>query len=420
MKISLEHRNQMSLQSFSKSKTRFNSTTTSLADIDSMRRDLIEKQKQIESLTIKTAMYTETIEKIQELIHDIEVATEIPLVTEAQKAKFSYLAPNDVVSFLRKGIKNLVQLHQETSKRFEASFHDKVQAIVEKIDEANKKTFETKKKQELIMNANQKLERDIALHHKERKSLQEISESFNQEIMEQKRRIQDISTEAKDLLQKHKNKIERLNTLTRQQQEENQIIEAKTNAPPTKQHYQKVLEMAESEQEIFHLQAELDHEITEHDLAKQELLHVESEIERAQEIIDKFKVTLNKDSRRAAHKVNDKLRKILAKQRDDFQWMIASQQKKNHELEKQYQDLVEEESMLKPYLQSVEKKLAAQMLKLPSLTTLQHKDKVQVPDKNTKGKITKTHEIEDAEMRQIKKTMMKLRSKRTHVKSSLL
>jgi hypothetical protein len=104
-----------------------------------------------------------------------------------------------------------------------------------------------------------------------------------------------------------------------------------------------------------------------------------------------------------AELVNEDLRKVIANQRRTFQSAIRYQKKKNKDYERQKADMIEEQEMLSEYLALVEKDLAAQMLKLPTLAHIHHKDEPESqPQKAEKKKVK---EPDDSEMRSIKRVV---------------
>ena len=189
-------------------------------------------------------------------------------------------------------------------------------------------------------------------------------------------------------------------------------------APYSKRMRDTIKEDFELQNEISKLQQLLEHEYTSHCAAEEELAHTKREIERAKQVMNKYKLSHRKEEKIHSMAVNRDLRLYIEQQREDSQWAIKNQMKKNKELEKQRVDLVEEEAMLSTYLQHVEKKLAAQMLKLPDLAAIQHRT-VEVPKRRIQTAVKK-REPDDAEMRTIKKQMAKIHKERIRARTTLV
>jgi hypothetical protein len=167
------------------------------------------------------------------------------------------------------------------------------------------------------------------------------------------------------------------------------------------------------------LQVRLDRERQEKDLAHEELAHVKREIARAELMIEKFKSSLTPEQQVAADNVNDSLRVVIENQREEFKRAIANQRKRNLELEKQRQELVEEEKTLAGFLLTLEKQLQMEMVKLPSLAQLQHRLEV-VPGPRRNPQVVGKRQIDDAEMRTVKKAIIQLKSQKAAAQSLMV
>jgi hypothetical protein len=119
----------------------------------------------------------------------------------------------------------------------------------------------------------------------------------------------------------------------------------------------------------------------------------------------KLKAAHNPKVKVEAQKVNEDLRRFVEDQRKDCEFAIRIQMKKNREYEKQKGELAQEEAMLTQYLEIVKKRLASQMLKLPTIAQLQHRGKEEKEVKRTKKRHIPVKEGDDSEMKAIKRTV---------------
>lgn len=394
------------------------SLTRRMSNIDIMRREVLDKDQQIMQLQTQVSLIDATYESVHKLVKDLETCTSTQLLSLTQDIKFNTLTPSEAVNFIRNGIQTLIKIHVELPQRFEQDFADKLNEFTTEIDETDKKILEIRQKRESIEEQNRIFQRTYQIEDSERNSLIAIADNLRSQIQsnDSKRQLEILASN------EEMNKIRKQIKICRAEQHSKtkKNIEQRTiaTAPYSKRMRDTIKEDFELQNEISKLQQLLEHEYASHCAAEEELIHTKNEIERAKQVMQKYKLSHRKEEKIHSTNVNRELRLYIEQQREDSRWAIKNQMKKNKELEKQRVDLVEEEAMLSTYLQHVEKKLAAQMLKLPDLAVIQHRN-VEVPKRKIQTAVKK-REIDDAEMRTIKKQMAKIHKERARARTALI
>lgn len=388
-------------------------------DIDIMKRDIIDKDRQIDILTKKISSLNETCQDIRNLILYIEDSTDSQLFTKEQRDKLDGMTPHESIDVLKKALRTLIDLHKELPQRYEEDFSQKVQNIANEIDRSNNVINALRARHSDLIHQNTVLDRMIYMADTERQSLKYLSEHLNEEVVADDMNVQIYAAQAKDHCMKMRKAIQEIHKQTKELEAKNADIEAQINAPFTKRMRDNMKDDIELSNEINDLQRQLEREYNAHTLAQEELDHTLAEIDRANVVQMKFKRSHTKAEKTNAEKVNKDLRTFIHHQREDYAWKIKNQIKRNKELERQKVDLEEEESMLRPYLQIVEKKLAAQMQKLPTLATLQHRDEPLSIQKRNKTAKNKKREPDDAEMRNMKRTISKIKAQRRRPQTTM-
>lgn len=404
---------------FSRTPTRRRTITSvhfAESEIDIIRRDIQEKDQQIKQRKRQVRKLEDTTSDLKTLIHDLQVATGEELLTPEQKADFDQLEPHQCVAIIRASIRVLVRIHSELGKRFEKDFAAKATEFVEEMKKIDEEIEDVRKRKAEVQLQNARLTRFYEMNEKERESLDFISNKLKEQLERTDREAMNRQNIARDQLLKVKKESKDIRAATALKQQRNGQLLATVNAPLSKQLTDSIKEDFQLTKEINNLQRLLEREYDEHSLAEEELEHTLGEIERAKKVIEKFKLAHRQESMSRADQVNKSLRIRIEEQRDKSEWDIKNQIKRNKELERQKAELQEEESMLQHYLELVEKRLAAQMLKLPTLAQIQHRGepepKVAVPRKN------KRREPDDLEMRTIKRAISQLQQQRRRAPTS--
>lgn len=405
-------------KSFQSSLNLSTSMTRRMSNIDFMRRDVLEKDQQIAQLQSQVSQIDTTYEIVHKLIKDLEVCSSTQLLSPVQDVKFNTLTPTEAVNFIRNGIRTLVKIHVELPQRFEQDFADKLNEFTNEIDETEKKILEIRQKRELIEEKNKLFQRVYQIEDSEKNSLVAIANNLRAQIQsnDSQRHLETLA--ANEEMNKIKKQIKICRAEQHQKSKKNIEQRSIATAPYSKRMRDTIKEDFELQNEISKLQQLLEHEYASHCAAEEELVHTRNEIERAKQVMLKYKLSHRKEEKIHSTYVNRELRLYIEQQREDSRWAIKNQMKKNKELEKQRVDLVEEEAMLSTYLQHVEKKLAAQMLKLPDLAAIQHR-KIEIPKRKIQT-AAKKREPDDAEMRTIKKQMAKIHKERVRARTALI
>ncbi|OHT09142.1 hypothetical protein TRFO_22161 [Tritrichomonas foetus] len=419
--LNIQANNKTPIKKLIQSQSSFASDTSrrGRSSTDIMRRDIAEKDQQILNLQNQIEQLDETYDLVYKLVKDLENSTSTDLSNQITENKLKSLNPHEAVGMIRNGLRTLVRLHRELPQRFEDDFTSHVNQIADEIEITEKKIEETRKRREFVEKANLKLVRRAKIEEAEKQSLSIIVDNLKNQIeANDRQRIMETNS-ANENMTKIKRQIrifkEERGIKSLKNEEQRRIA----TAPMSKRMKDTIKEDFELQNEISRLQQLLEREYGEHSLDQEELIHTLNEIQRAKVVMMKFKKSHSKEEKNHAMTVNKNLRLLIEKQREDSKWAVKNQIKKNKELERQRVDLVEEEAMLSNYLVLVEKKLAAQKFKLPTLAMVQHRaDEVQKRRVNTNLK--KKREPDDAEMRTIKRQMGKLQKERARARTAMV
>lgn len=304
--------------------------------------------------------------------------------------------------------------------RFEADFSKKATQIVDEINQKTAKIEEINSEREKVLAQVQKLERLASIQEKETESLKIICENLKEQKVSIDSHHMTQSAIIHDQIRSIKSNTKNLKQVARAKEEKNQKNAKIANMPPNKKTLDSIKEDIEIQDEIDQLQENLDRELQEHQMTNDELELTKVDIERAKVVIEKFKQSLTKEQKEAADSINNRLKQMIEQQREDFKRAMKNQRKANAELDKQKADLIEEERMLRNYLQSLEKQFQIQTQRLPSLSVLQHRFEPEMQQIRGFPKRSKQRAPDDSEMRTIKKAIFRLQNRKLVSKSVLV
>lgn len=390
-----------------------------LLEIEFMKKDISDKNQQIANLKGKVEQFQKLTSDLYDLILDLENSTSMTFINSEQKQSNS-IPSRELVKITRQALTELIKIHNDMPIRFESDFSKKATFIVNEINQKSEKIDEINSEREKILEQAKKLERLAKIQEEEIESLKAINDA----LQEQKSTIdaQHMTQNAiiQDQIQILKSNVKGLKQVARAKEEKNQKTITIANLPLKKKTLDTIKEDIEIQEEIDQLQKRIDRELEEHQTTTDELEVTKVDIERAKAVIEKFKQSLTKEQKETADNINNKLKLMIEQQREDFKRSMKNQRKANAELEKQKADLIEEERMLRNYLQSLEKQLQIQSQRLPSLSVLQHR--YEPENQRFKGALrrSKQRAPDDSEMRTIKKAIFRLQNRKLVSKSVLV
>jgi chromosome segregation ATPase len=280
------------------------------------------------------------------------------------------------------------------------------------------KINETKMQWATVMADVSRLHRLAAIERAEKQSVECIDRSLDAQKVASTQQLEQVAIETSEEVVAIEESMYNLQKEVRAKEEKCQKAEVQMQMQTPKL----VMDAAKEEEflneTIRDLRRCVEREMDERSLAEEELAHVKREIERAQEMIHKFKASLTKQQQDSADAVNDSLREFIEQQREEYRRAIANQRKRNMDLEKQKAELVEEEKLLTGLLQGLEKQLQAAMQRLPSLSELQHR--TDGPGQARRSQLIKAKRApDDGEMQTIKRQILQLKSRRRMARSVL-
>jgi hypothetical protein len=327
------------------------------------------------------------------------------------------MLPAEITTAIRSGVHVLIDIHSGLASRFEHDFTVKVTAITSEMSELESRLESIRRSQAETESNNCKLERLVHINEVEKQSLVGLVKKLQIQVL-------DVDSESQAQLSSISQEIVRVKRETagvRAQSaltsRRNAELAAKISGPLPRKLKVNLREDVGLEAELTKSEELFERVMSDQEFAKEELAHTKRGIDRATEDIRKFRNAHDPEVKENAEQVNEDLRKAIADQRLSFQSAIRNQKKKNKEYERQKADLIEEQEMLSQYLDIVEKKLAEQMFKLPTLAHIQHKTEPEPPPKRVKKK--KAREPDDLEMRSIKRAVSQFQSRQKRAQGSL-
>lgn len=389
-------------------------------EIELIKKDISDKNQQIANLNKSVEQYQKMTENLYQLIIDLEKSTSLSFISPEQKQSSTLPSSRDLVNITRSALTALIKIHKDMPSRFEADFSKKATQIVDEINQKTAKIEEINSEREKVLTQVQKLERLASIQEKETESLKIICENLKEQKVSIDSHHMTQSAIIHDQIRSIKSNTKNLKQVARAKEEKNQKNAKIANMPPNKKTLDSIKEDIEIQDEIDQLQENLDRELQEHQMTNDELELTKVDIERAKVVIEKFKQSLTKEQKEAADSINNRLKQMIEQQREDFKRAMKNQRKANAELDKQKADLIEEERMLRNYLQSLEKQFQIQTQRLPSLSVLQHRFEPEMQQIRGFPKRSKQRAPDDSEMRTIKKAIFRLQNRKLVSKSVLV
>ena len=385
------------------------------SEIDILKFDIKDKDLQLVHLNRQCEKLSNLSKSILQLIVDLEGATSEEFLSEEQRAEMP--APHDLVIILRHAISKLIEIHEGLPARFESDFSQTAEEMMNELEEKRNCIETTRARRDSYLRELQRLERMADIARKEKDSLLRISEGLDESKKETDAHTRDENLVFKEKMDTLRQSMKTLRASIQAKQE----LSQKTKEPPLlppKRLLDMIKEDAQLNRDLTELQARVDREIQDRQVTEEEVVFIKEEIQRAQSMVDKYKATLTKEKQTRADEINERLKSQIARQREEFEWSLKSQNKRNTELEKQRKDLKEGEKLIEQFLQSLEKQLAAQMYKLPTLAQVQKKNSSSNPQRSSIGRPIRIPD--DPEMRIIRKAIRKIKGTRLVSQSAIM
>lgn len=389
-------------------------------EIAIMKRDINEKNNQISHLNKNIEQFQQLTDNIFDIILELEGTTSLSFLSPEQKFPGAHPQAFELIGILKQALKELVSISTSMPQRYEIDFTKKATELANEINETSDKIHDINIRKAQIIEETQKLERLAHIQEQELSSLAQIDTNLqNQKLqIDNQRSTQQASLH--EQVQTYRTNAKELKKISRLKEEKNQKTAKLAYKPLAKKTLDFIKEDVEIQEEIDQLHRRLDRELQEHQMTRDELEMTNIDIERAKGVIEKFKQSLTKEQKENADRINDNLKHMIEQQREDFKRAMRNQRKANSELDKQKADLIEEEKMLRSYLQTLEKQLQMQMNRLPSLSILPSRYEPETQQR--RGALTKSKQRapDDAEMRLIKKAILRMQNRRNVSRSVLV
>ena len=385
-------------------------------EIERMRRDIAEKNAQILNFQGQVKIFKECSTAIRELIRDLESSTGQQFLTKDQRQNFDHMPHNEGILVIKKAMNYLIKEYNSLPDKFSETFEQNVNKITDEIERVEQNTRNLALKRKQLQKDLNTLDRVISIHKTEKQSLYQLAQSLQDQLNEQENEAKANITARTTQLTKLKQEIQKTNMDANDQDLINNQINQQLVCPVAKRHSDMLKDDKELEAEYEKLTAYLEREKREHELTRRELDHIQNEIARANMTIQRFKTNVNPETMKYATRVNSSMRNFICEQREEQKRKLIAQIKKNKDLERQINEMEEEQSMLIPYLAQVEKKLAAEMLKLPSLTDIQRRNEPE--PKRALTRLNK-RELDDPEMKSVKRTITRMKARRLRAKTAI-
>lgn len=393
------------------------SIKTNSPETEILKKDINEKDTYIQNLQVKVRLFKDTVQSFRDLIIDLERSTGSNFLSNTQRENLQNMTHNEAISIIRKAMDHIINKHNNLHQDFEKEFEIRANNLSDKMENARIDIQTMCKKREALYKEITRIDRMIKINNIERQSLERISDSLLKQTEQNNNNTQQMIGSIKNHVRIVKNEIAHTRMESANREKKNMQMLVSINMPVNKRHKDMLKDDENMISEINKINKYLEKEINDHNRCKEELEHVKQEIKGVKEIIGKYKSYVNKHTMKNAIRTNRNFREFIAQSRVEAKKNLISVIKKNKDLERTINELKEEEGLLRPYLQSVEKKLQAQMLKLPTLTDLQHKSDIKLKRPLT-NRVRKDND--DPEVRAVKKTISEMKNKRIGAKTAFI
>lgn len=384
------------------------------SEIEILKFDIKDKDLQLAQLNRQCDKLDAVSQSIWKLIMDLEEATSEQFLSDDQRTEIP--EPHELVTILRHGITKLLEIHEDLPNRFEQDFSKKAEEMMTELEEKQQLIANTIARREEYLRELKISERMAHISRTEKESLVKISEDLAQQKKATEVQAREENAIFKEKMQTLRDSLTTLRASIQAKKEESMKIKEPPDTPDVRL-IDMIKEDAEMNRQATELQNRVEREIRERTVTEEEVEFTKSEIVRAKAMVEKYKAALTKEKKGRADEINENLRRQIARQREEFEWAIKSQNKRNTQLEKQRKDLLEGEEVIASFLQSLEKRLQAQMFKLPSLAQVQRKGPLP-PQRSSIGKPLRLPD--DPEMRMIKKAIRRIKGTRLVSKSVIM
>lgn len=393
------------------------SIKTNSPETEILKKDINEKDTYIQNLHVKVRLFKDTVQSFRDLIIDLERSTGSNFLSNTQRENLQNMTHNEAISIIRKAMDHIINKHNNLHQDFEKEFEIRANNLSDKMENARIDIQTMCKKREALYKEITRIDRMIKINNIEKQSLERISDSLLKQTEQNNNNTQQMIGSIKNHVRIVKNEIAHTRMESANREKKNMQMLVSINMPVNKRHKDMLKDDENMISEINKINKYLEKEINDHNRCKEELEHVKQEIKGVKEIIGKYKSYVNKHTMKNAIRTNRNFREFIAQSRVEAKKNLISVIKKNKDLERTINELKEEEGLLRPYLQSVEKKLQAQMLKLPTLTDLQHKSDIKLKRPLT-NRVRKDND--DPEVRAVKKTISEMKNKRIGAKTAFI
>ena len=395
-------------------------------EMEAYRRDIQDKNNQIQKLEEKREEYKTSCNLIHNLILEFEKVCDHKFFSKQQRQKQILITHMDYTRLLKESILYICHQNELLEEKFTQDFTKFAQESSDKIISIKNEFLEVRKQNKKWQTYNQQARRFYEINEKERQSLQQIVDSLGQE----KQAIDQNTTEAMDSFRIQMDKLneERKNCREDRKEKEKKYtkllskkIPALTQVKRKRQKYDTTLEDAILQKEIQELSKRYDMESALYERTKAEYDHICNEIQRGKEHLEKHKKALSKQELQKAQKVNLELKEYIEKERKEDKIKFDSQVKKNKELERTVKEHLEEQQMLKQYLSQLERKVVIQSSKLPSLHPNSHQKGKETNQNLAQASLNigSRYKNDDIEMKLVKRAMSTIARKK-HIRKTNL
>ena len=395
------------------------------SEMEAYRRDILDKNAHIQKLTEKHEEYKLACNAIHNLILEFEKITRHKFFTKDQRAKNILITHFDYVKLIKESVSYILQRNDLLEEKFTQDFSKIAETSSDKLISIRNEFIKVRKKKEEWENLTKKMRRYYQINERERKSLQQIVNSLGQEKAEIDQSTQQavssfnikmdkLQEERRSYQQQRKDNEKKYTRIINKKIPELKLVQRK------KQKNDTTIEDSLLQKAIQELSKRYFMESGLYDKTRTEYEYILSEVQRGKDHINRHRKALSNQEIEKAQKVNQDLKEYIDKERIEDKIKYDSQVKKNKELERTIKEHLEEQQMLKQYLSQLEKKIAIQASKLPSLQTAASATNPRYEDSSrtfqnqiqTTIKLGSRHRNDDIEMKLIKRAMSTISRKK--------
>lgn len=347
--------------------------SSSKADNDYYRRQLMEKKTLINTLEKKLPKLDEFKSRLTQLIQDFQQTGQLVFIeddTETQeKLNHPFETTDEGIKIIRNGIMQLISYHQRLASRFEIELSRNLFPFQQTLDEKKKILA---KEEELLENAQNEASHNqniIQMCINEKDTLKQTILLLRDTL---ERHINSDSTQMGIVHSKYDKIHSELQKVQKMIQDENEMsVEIQNRKKERQTTIEKHVEMhQEILQTVERLRAEYKRESHAHNLTRAALDRAKDELLQLSRAVESYHDNLKTQELLDAEVENKRLRAVINNEKIEHEEKLAKFTSKTKELTDIVEDLTKRIDQLNIQISSTEQRLQTQMMRIPDFKQL--------------------------------------------------